>query len=73
VFTSTYTFYWLNRGVNSSKTELGRSLSAVWLQEVKVAASSRSLLLEWLEEEGARSKAAVHQAAQGARRSNPAL
>lgn len=45
VLTSTYTFYWLNREVNSSKTELAKSLSAVWLQGVIDTASRRSVLL----------------------------
>lgn len=39
VLTSTSRFYWLSRGINSSKTELPKTLSAVWLQQVPVTAS----------------------------------
>lgn len=73
VLTSMCMFYWLNRGVNSSKTGLPKSLSAIWLQEVVDTASPWSLLLQWLEEKGACSQAALNQATQGAHRSNPAL
>lgn len=38
VLTSTSRF-WLNRGINSSETELPKTLSAVWLQQVPVTAS----------------------------------
>lgn len=54
--TSTYTVYWLNRGVNSGKAELPKPLSAVWLQGVIGTASRWSLLLWWLEKKGALSK-----------------
>lgn len=39
VLTSTSRFYWLNRGTNSSKTELPKTLSAVWIQQIPATAS----------------------------------
>lgn len=72
VLTPTSRFYWLNRGINSTKTELPKTLSAVQLQQVPVTAPLVSVLW-WLQGEGAHSKAALNQITWGAPRAKPAL
>lgn len=71
VLTPTSRFYRLNRGINSTKTELPKILSAVQLQQVPVTASLVSVLW-WLQGEGAHSKAALNQIT-WAPRAKPAL